>query len=604
MLPEELKEYISFIQNIQSETDAIEAKAAHVDCPKKLYDTLSSFSNKSGGGIIIFGLNEKQSFEAVGVYNANDLQKKVTQQCTQMYPKVRPIFTILKMDNGNTVVSAEIPEVRQDEKPCYYTGAGMQKGSYIRVGDSDEPMSSFEIYNLFSYKNRVQEDLRPIERAKLEDLDMEKLCQYVDKIKKEKPNFSKLSNNQCFERLGIVTENNKNIYPTITGILAFGLYPQAFLPQLTVTAVVVPGFQVGDTGDLGERFLDNKKIEGTIAEMIDGTMDFILKNMKERTVIRNDNAKREDKPEYPIPAIREAVINALVHRDYSSYTEGSYVQVRMFNDRIEIQSPGGLYGEVTLEMLSNNRHDIRNKNLVRILEDIKVVENRGSGILTMIKELRDMKLEPPVFEERRGDFWVTFKNHTLMTKEDLEWLRGFELELTENEALALTFIKRNEKITNGDYQRLNNTNRDKALSEIKGLINKGVLTSQGMGSGTYYILNDTIRNLSQVSLFDNVTSDNKTQDDTQQDKAISHKNTLQDEKTPHKKDQQEKIEDSILELCISSKSKKEIADFLSLKDIRNLTELYIKPLIEKGKLQMTLPDKPTSKNQKYITIKE
>ena len=83
----------------------------------------------------------------------------------------------------------------------------------------------------------------------------------------------------------------------------------------------------------------------------------------------------------------------------------------------------------------------------------------------------------------------------------VQWLRGFELELTENEALALTFARRNVKITNGEYQRLNNTNRDKALSEIKALIKKGVLKSQGMGSGTYYILNETIRSSSQISLF-------------------------------------------------------------------------------------------------------
>ena len=79
--------------------------------------------------------------------------------------------------------------------------------------------------------------------------------------------------------------------------------------------------------------------------------------------------------------------------------------------------------------------------------------------------------------------------------------------------------------------------------------------------------------------------------------------TLQDKEAPNKKVQQGKVEDSILGFCISSKSKKEIADYLNLKDIRHLTESYLKPLLEKGKLQMTIPDKPTSKNQKYIIIK-
>ena len=138
----------------------------------------------------------------------------------------------------------------------YWSGAGMRKGYYIRVGDANEPMSSFEIYNLFSYKDRIQDDLRPIERAKLEDLDIEKAYKYIDKMRKDKPNFSKLGNNQCLEKLGIVCGN--------------------------------------------------------------------------------DNAKRE----------------------------------------------------VTTDTLVNNKHDIRNKNLVRILEDTKAIENRGlNSIYRTIEDL-------------------------------------------------------------------------------------------------------------------------------------------------------------------------------------------------------------------------
>lgn len=594
MLPEELKEYVVFIQTIQSETEGIEVKAAHVDCPKKLYDTLSSFSNRVGGGTIIFGLDETKKFEAVGVYDVNRLQKKVTEQCNLMMPKVRPIFTVLEVENGKFVVSAEIPEISKEEKPCYYSGVGVNKGSYIRVGDADEPMTGYEVYNYSSYKTKTQDDLRRVERADLEDLDSEKITNYLNKLKEQKPNLFKLEKNKVLQKLGIIESVDNKFYPTVTGLLMFGLYPQAFFPQYAVTAVVVPGYTMGETSELGERFLDNKKIEGTLPEMIDEAVSFIIKNMKWRTVIRDDNAKRDDKPEYPIKAIREAIINALMHRDYSSYTEGSYVQIRMFNNRIEIQSPGALYGGVTLESLGENKNETRNRNLVRVLEDLNIVENRGSGIPTMSKEMRELKLEPPVFEEKRGDFWVIFKNHTLMTKEDIEWIKSLGMDLTEDEAIALTFIKKNGKITNGDYQKLNNVNRDKALIDLKRLISKELISAQGIGSGTYYVLDDT-SNIEQISFLDSITTEDRTR---------PPKNTTEDDDIPLKittEDEKEDKDEEILSYCNVPRSKKEIMEHIGLKNKSHFEKTYLKRLLSQNRLGMTIPDKPTSGNQKYKT---
>lgn len=110
MLVEELKELARSIQEQRAEEQKIEVKAAHIDCPKRLYDTLSSFSNQDTGGILIFGLDEKQDFKAVGVYDLQDLQKKVTEQCNQMEPPVRAVFTFAEYE-GVWIVSAEIPSI-------------------------------------------------------------------------------------------------------------------------------------------------------------------------------------------------------------------------------------------------------------------------------------------------------------------------------------------------------------------------------------------------------------------------------------------------------------------------------------------------------------
>ena len=420
-------------------------------------------------------------------------------QCNDMEPAVRANFNLLKWEENKYVLLVEIPEVMQEEKPCFYKGAGIEKGSYIRVGDSDERMNTYEIYNLTSYNKKKEEDLRVIDRSELDDLDMELVTNYLNKIRKLKPNFSKIKDdNIALSKLGIIVKIDSVYKPTIAGLLCFGICPELLLPQLVVKAMVIPGFKIGEVGDLGERFTDNKNITGTVSEMIKQTMDFITKNMKKRVIISPDTGERDDKFEYPVEAIREAIINSLVHRDYSKHTESSYISIKMYNDRLQISNPGGLYGNLTIEELTEVINPpVRNKTLVRILEEVDIIENRSSGIATMIMAMRELRLEPPIFENKRGNFNVIFKNHTLMTKEDRKWLNKINKNLSENEALALIYLRSNDRMTNGDYQKINSVNRDKALQELKGLIKKDLIESHGIGSGSYYKLKEHIRDVSE-----------------------------------------------------------------------------------------------------------
>lgn len=547
---------------------------------------MSSFSNRVGGGVIIFGLDEERNFEIVGVYDTNDLQKQVINQCNEMEPKIRPEFTIVRYGDLS-VAAAEIPEVLHEQKPCYYKARGIEKGSYIRVGDADEPMSSYEIYNLTAYKKRIEEDRREVTQATLEDLDTDILKKYLDFMKEEKPNLAKFEDKAILSRLGVIKEVDNEYKPTIAGLLCFGICPDLILSQLVITATVIPGFEVGETGDLGERFVDNKKITGTIPEMIKAAVEFVTRNMKKRTIIRDDTGQRDDKLEYPITAIREGIINSLVHRDYSIHTEAQYVSIRMFNDRLEITNPGGLYGDLTVERIFDVVNPpVRNKNLIRILEEIGELENRSSGIATMVKEMRNLRLEPPEFKDERGVFAVTFKNHNLMTKEDQLWLKQLNTNLTENEAYALVYLKRNLKITNGDYQKINNVNRDKALFELKGLISKKLIKSVGVGSGTYYTLLDD--NSNEVEFIEI----------TDQGDEIMTRISDQDNGIMTKISEQE-----ILDYCKTSKSMQEMLEHFGFKHKTYFRNKYLNHLLGVGKIKMTIPDKPTSKNQKYYSEK-
>lgn len=167
------------------ETVKVEAKTAEKDAPKKCYDTISAFAN-TRGGIIIFGINEDNHFKEQAIYNGNDIQKKITSLCTDsMEPKLRPQF--LPLDYNNVpLLAVKIDEIPQSQKPCYYKPAGIKKGAYIRVGDADSPITDYELYCYQSYKDNIQEDLRPIKRASMEDLDQEKISNYLIKLKKRK----------------------------------------------------------------------------------------------------------------------------------------------------------------------------------------------------------------------------------------------------------------------------------------------------------------------------------------------------------------------------------------------------------------------------------
>ena len=126
-----------------------------------------------------------------GVYDPQDLQKKVAEQCKQMQPPVRALFTACEID-GVTVVSAEIPGVDIADRPVFYKGVGRIKGSYVRVGESDEPMSEYEVYSYDAFRKRVRDDIRVVENTKFSLVDEIRMAQYLHAVRNEQKNLLKM----------------------------------------------------------------------------------------------------------------------------------------------------------------------------------------------------------------------------------------------------------------------------------------------------------------------------------------------------------------------------------------------------------------------------
>jgi ATP-dependent DNA helicase RecG len=401
MTTEELIEKLELIQKIKCETPTLEIKSAEKGCPKHLYDSLSSFSNQDDGGVIVFGVDEEQDFKEVGVYDPQDIQKKINEQCLQMEPVVRPLLTVAEK-NGLFFVAAEIPGVDITERPVFYQGRGRVKGSFVRVGDSDEPMTEYEVYSYEAYRKKYQDDIRVIERATFAALNQESILNYIELLKIGKPKLAAIPDDEIYELMSI----KRNGQITLSTVMNFCPYPQAYFPQLCIVATVVPGKEMGEIGEQGERFLDNQRIEGNIQEMLDGAMQFVNRNMHTKTIIDPNTGKREDRTDYPITALREAILNALVHRDYSVHTEGMPIQITMYEDRIEIRNPGGLYGRIKIDQLGKVQPDTRNPIIATELEVLKVTENRYSGIPTIRRAMHEYGLPQPEFLDERGSFIV------------------------------------------------------------------------------------------------------------------------------------------------------------------------------------------------------
>ena len=406
MTTEELIEKLELIQKLKCETPTLEIKSAEKGCPKHLYDSLSSFSNQDDGGVIVFGVDEEQDFKEVGVYDPQDIQKKINEQCLQMEPVVRPLLTVAEK-NGLFFVAAEIPGADITERPVFYQGRGRVKGSFVRVGDSDEPMTEYEVYSYEAYRKKYQDDIRVIERATFAALNQELISNYIELLKIGKPKLAAIPDDEIYELMSI----KRNNQITLSTVMNFSPYPQAYFPQLCIVATVVPGKEMGEIGEQGERFLDNQRIEGNIQEMMDGAMQFVNRNMHTKTIIDPNTGKREDRTDYPVAALRESILNALVHRDYSIHTEGMPIQITMYDDRIEIRNPGGLYGRIKIDQLGKVQPDTRNPIIATELEVLKVTENRYSGIPTIRRAMHEYGLPQPEFLEERGSFIVKLYKH-------------------------------------------------------------------------------------------------------------------------------------------------------------------------------------------------
>ncbi|MEV4252752.1 ATP-binding protein [Spirillospora sp. NPDC049652] len=484
MLDGELSEIVDNLRVIGADIADVEVKKALGGLPKSLRETVSAFAN-TAGGIVILGLDEAQGFSATGLIDAAKLAADLGSMCSEdMEPPIRPLVKIHTFE-GAQVLVAEIPELDPAQKPCYSRGAGITKGSYIRVGDGDRHLSPYEVQVMLSSRGQPREDEQGVPGVGLDHLDAAGVEALVAKLRTSRPYaFKDLGRLAVLRRAKVLVpgDDGKDSV-SLAGLLALGDYPQEHFPQLRVSFVHYP---TGSGPRSSERFLDNVTLEGPIPVMVRDSLAAIRRNMSRRAVVAG--AGRQDIWEYPETALREAVVNALVHRDLSPSARGTQVQIEMYPDRLVIRNAGGLFGPVTIDSLGEEGiSSARNATLIKLLEDVPlpgetrtVCENRGSGIRSMLDSLRAAGMSPPQFTDKISSFLVAFPNHTLLSEETISWIRSLgERGLTDGQCIALALLRDEGVLDNRTYRDATGVDSRVATGELQDLVARELIVQTG-----------------------------------------------------------------------------------------------------------------------------
>lgn len=481
---------ILLMRRLGGEPTDIEVKRAAGGLPRSVRETLSAFSN-SNGGMLLLGVDEDTGFTVIDLDNPTALRDALVQMSRDdMTPPLQITAEIAEAE-GQLVVVAEVPAVSSDQKPVYVTNQGIANGSYIRSGDGDRRMSQAEIALVMANRGQPLYDREPIEGTSIRDLDDDLLRRTLRRVRNAgHTRIAQAPDEVLLARLGVTAAAADAAPLTLAGLLTFGEFPQQFFPQLMVSFVA----HSPDTAR-GTRLLDNQTIRGPIPDMVESALAVVQRNLAVRAII-SDRGGRNDELEYPIEAVREAIVNALLHRDYSPTSRGTQVQIDLFPDRLVIRSPGGLYGGVVEDALGEEGvSSSRNATLASLLSDTYlpsssdlVAENRASGIPAMIDATRRRGLPLPRFKDTITAFTVSMDRSALLSAETQAWIDALRADLpTPTHRIAVAML-RDGHITNEMLRQQWGVDRVIAGHVLRDLVEQGIAVKEGGRRYARYVL--------------------------------------------------------------------------------------------------------------------
>lgn len=478
---------VARMRRLGLEPPEVEVKAAAGGLPTTVAETISAFAN-GGGGTLILGIAEDSGFGPAPGFDAARIRDALADACShRVEPPCRAPIDVEEFE-GARVVRLDVAELDPLEKPCFVKARGTYGGSFIRSGDGDRQLTHYEVTQLLLNRGQPTFDREPVVQATPRDLDESLLSTYLARVRRRAVKLEALDDEALLIKVGVlVTIDDGTVRPTLAGLLCLGSYPQQFFPQLFTSFVVLPTTRMGEPGPDGRRFLDNRSLVGPIPAMVAGAVAAAIQNMRAGAIITGIG--REDRYDYPLEVIRELVVNALMHRDYSPEGQGAQVQIQLYPDRLVVRNAGGLYGHITLADLGSQEavSTTRNKTLAAILNDVEdpvergraLCESRGSGLLAVMAELRRVGMSPPEFDVTPARMTVRLPQHALLSTEILDWIGSLNhTDLTDAQHLALAMMRSTGRVTNAMLQAWG-VDRLTAGAALRGLVDRSLSTRSG-----------------------------------------------------------------------------------------------------------------------------
>ena len=494
------------------EQPRIEAKRAS-EIGKSVMQTICAFANEPGlgGGYLLLGVDEPEkpedTFSVCGVTDADRLLNDIQTNCRDQFESPVPVQGEVALLEGKKVIRLFVPELEPAAKPCTFKGKFDSKnkrktGVWRRGLNGDYECSQQELEPLLLAKSGVSFEQVQLADAHWDDLDPSAIEQYRTLRAKVRPYAEELqaSDTEMLYALNLVKKRGDEWVPNIAGLLLMGkpLALRRLLPAVRVDYVRISGTQWVEDPD--QRFSITLDLREPLLRLIPKLEATITDDLPRHFRLNEGSTQRSDQPLLPHKVVREAVVNAVMHRDYQV---NQPILVVRYSNRIEIRNAGySLKPEISLGEMGSK---LRNPVIASVLYDVSFAETKGSGIRTMRRLLEQSGLTAPVFISKiiENEFVATYLLHQLLGEEQLHWLTQFShLHLTDNEAKALLLAKETGAVDNAGLRAISGLDTLSA-SQILGKLHHQyhLLEQGGAGPATYYQLAQRLKNDDQLMLF-------------------------------------------------------------------------------------------------------
>lgn len=613
---ESLKELLERL-NLSDECSDLEAKKAS-EIGKSLLETVCAFSNEPGlgGGYLLLGVEKEDetislfpSYVVTGVPQdkLDQIQLDLANQCAENFNiPVRPNIVVETTAEGTTAIVVFIDELSTEQKPLYLKSKGLPQGAYRRIGSADHKCTEDDL--VIFYQGNETLDKSIIKDAELDDLSDASISLYRRFRSNVNPSAEELSYEDIdlLRALSAVRKNKGEYQVTYTGLLCFGskMALRRLLPMVRVDYIRVGTNKWVEDAD--KRFESTLDMRGSLLELVQRIISTISDDLPKGFVLSDNNIQAKNIG-LPMRVLREAVVNALIHR---SYRENSPIQIIRYPNRIEIINPG--FSLKTEDQLGEPGSVNRNPFISAIFHETNLAETKGSGIRTMRSLMEKVAMMPPTFESSRENntFTVRLLLHHLLNEEDINWLNTFgSFDLNDNQKRILIFVREVNAIDNSTARQINGSDTLVANADLRKLRELDLLIQKGKSKFTYYTASDLLKSYianeeealsaPPVDLSAPVTdlsalpiAIDDIPDDIRQLIDSLGKRT----------NDKEIISSIILKLCAHKAMKsKAIANALGKSEKYILRE-FLKPLLDEKRINYTIPEMINHPEQAYVIV--